>query len=339
MSLGWAILGTGRFAEARIVPALQRAHGCEAIAVISRDQARAENFAAEQGIPRAYGDLAAALREPAIEAIWVATPHALHRDPVIAAARAGRHVLCEKPLATTVADARAMVAACRQAGVALGTGYHLRHHPLHREVRAMVNRGDCGSILSAEAEWSLKPRPGSASAEWRRDPELSGGGIVTGTGIHALDLLRFVLDDEVETVSAFLDAVPSDGSVDAAAVCLLRFAKGTLATMRCLRGVFAPANDLVLEGSEAAIRVRHSLDEQTRGVIEVEGAAEALSGIPAGADCYAMQAEAFASAVREHREPDASGLDGLRVVETTAALYLSAASGRSVRVEYSSERG
>jgi 1,5-anhydro-D-fructose reductase (1,5-anhydro-D-mannitol-forming) len=332
MSLGWAVLGTGRFAESRIAPALQRARGCRAVAVISRDRARAARFASEQGFPRAYDSLDEALRDPAIDAIWVATPHALHREAVIASARAGRHVLCEKPLATSVADARAMVVACQQAGVSLGTGFHLRHHPLHIEARAMLHRGDAGRIVSAQAEWSLKPRPASASAEWRRDPKLSGGGIVTGTGIHALDLLRFVLDDEIESVSAFIDRAPGDDSVETAAVASLRFAKGTLGVVRCLRGVFAPANDLVLEGSEAAIRVRHSLDEPARGVMEVEGAAESLVGVPAGADLYALQVEAFATALREHREPDASGLDGLRVVEATLALYESAATGRAVHV-------
>lgn len=332
MSLGWAILGTGRFAEGRIAPALQRAHGCKAIAVISRDRSRAEDFAAEQGIPRAYDDLAAALRDPAIEAIWVATPHALHREPVIAAARAGRHVLCEKPLATTVADARAMVVACQQAGVVLGTGFQLRHHPLHIEAREMVRRGDAGLIVSAEAEWSLKPRPASASAEWRSDPDLSGGGIVTGTGIHALDLLRFVLDDEIASISAFTQPLPRHGTVDTAAVCMLRFVKGTLGVIRCLGGVFDPANALVLEGRGAAIRVRHSLDEQARGVLEVAGAAHALSGVPVGANLYALQAEAFVNAVREGRDPNASGLDGLRVAEATATLYESARSGRAVTV-------
>ncbi|MGI8550496.1 MAG: Gfo/Idh/MocA family protein [Dehalococcoidia bacterium] len=336
MALNWAIRGTGRFAERRIVPALQKAHGCRLIAVISRDRGRAEAFASEQGIQRAYDGLQSALQDPAIEAVWVATPHALHREAVLALARAGRHVLCEKPLATTVANARAMVDACHHAGVALGTGFHLRHHPLHIEARRLVRDGDAGQIIAAEAEWSLRPGPPTASAAWRQDREVAGGGIVTGTGVHAIDLLRYVLDDEIETVSAIIDRVPNSGSevdsLENAAVCLLQFRRGTMATVRCLRGVHEPTNDLRIAGREATLRVRQSLDEQTRGALEARGCDSRLSGVPAGADLFALEAEAFAQAVAGGRDPNASGLDGLRAVEATVAIYQSAATGRAVRL-------
>lgn len=331
--LGWAILGTGRFAAGRAAPALNKAHGCRAVAVISRDHARAEAFAAEYGIPRAYDDLRAALADPGVDAVWVATPHARHHADVLAAARAGRHVLCEKPLATTVQDARAMLAACRQAGVALGTGYHLRHHPLHVEIRRLLASGRAGTVVAADAEWSLSPRPDSDSAGWRWDPDASGGGIVTGTGIHALDLLRFVLDDEVESVLASVDPLPESGQVERRASCTLRFRRGAFGTVRCFRGVRAPANDLIVECERASLRARRSIDEVARGALELEGLAGPLAGVPVGTDLYALQAEAFAAAVAAGRDPDASGLDGLRVTEATVALYQSAASGRMVRLE------
>src|SRR4051812_38308893 len=99
MAGGWVIVGTGGFAGRRIAPALNRALGCRLVAVVSRERKRAESFAAEHGIPRAYDDLEAAVRDPDVGYVWVATPHALHVEPVLAAARAGKHVLCEKPLA------------------------------------------------------------------------------------------------------------------------------------------------------------------------------------------------------------------------------------------------
>ena len=123
-------------------------------------------------------------------------------------------MLCEKPLRHTVADAEVMLAACHQAGVRLGTGFHLRHHPFHIEARRLVSDRSLGQVLTAEAEWSLTPRPDSGSAEWRWDPEASGGGIFTGTGVHAVDLLRFVLSDEVENVRAIADRAPASGEVD-----------------------------------------------------------------------------------------------------------------------------
>lgn len=334
MALGWALLGTGRFAAARAAPALAKAHDCKAFAVVSRDRGRGEAFAFEHGIPTAYDNLEAALADPRVDAVWIASPHDLHHEHVLACARARKHVLCEKPLATTVEDAREMVRACQQAGVRLGTGYHLRHHPLHVEARKLVFEGRLGPVLGAEAEWSLTPRPDEASAAWRWDPTSSGGGIVTGTGVHAIDLLRFVLNDEVETVSAVADRVPASGEVDRAVICQLRFAGGTFATMRCFRGVHAPPNDLLIEGRQALLHIQHSLEEQARGTLEAEGVGTRMTGVPAGTDLYALQLEAFAAAVREGRDPNASGVDGLRATEITIALYESAASGRSIRLEH-----
>ena len=331
--LGFAILGPGRFAAGRIVPALSRAGNCRLVAVVSRDRARAAAFAEEHGAARAYDDLWAALSDPDVQAVWVATPHALHREHVEAVASARRHVLCEKPMATTVADAEAMVRACRRTGVLLGTGYHLRHHPLHREARRLVAEGELGEITMAQAEWSLPPMPPDASAAWRRDPELSGGGIVTGTGIHAIDLLRYVLADEVTHVTAMTDGESSPvAPLENRALCLLHLQKGTLAVVRCARGVRAPANDLLLQSATASLTAHRTIDELTRGTLEVNGADARLSGLPAGADMYAAQARAFAEAVERGEEPDASGEDGLRMVEIATALYESARVGRSVAV-------
>lgn len=333
MALGFAVVGPGRFAAGRIMPALARAQDCSAVAVVGRDRTRTAAFAEEHGVPAAYDNVEAALADPRVDAVWVATPHDRHRPIVEAAARARKHVLCEKPLATTVADAWAMVVACRQAGVALGTGFHLRHHPLHREARRLVTAGALGAVAVAAGEWSLES-PITAGAQWRRDPEASGGGIVTGTGVHVIDLLRFVLDDEVVAVTAMTDAASSPAApVETRALALLRFARGTLAEIRCVRPVHDPPNDLVVEGSDAHLIGRGTIDEATRGRLEVAGAETELAGVPAGTNMYALQVRAFAQAAMHGDEPDASGWDGLAVVAITVALYESARTGREVRVE------
>lgn len=336
MSDGWAIVGTGLFAANRIAPALERALGGRLVAVISRDRARAEAFAAEHGALRAYDDLDAGVRDPEVRWVWVATPHSLHREPVLAAARAGKSVLCEKPLATDRADAREMIRACRRAGVQLGTGFHLRHHPLHKEARRLVLAGELGEIRAAEAEWSTAPRrPGEGySSPWRGEPALAFAGITTGTGIHALDLLRYTLDDEIAAITAFTDAATSPiAPLETAAIALLRFSRGTLATMRCLRGVPRPQNDLALLGSRARLAVRHSLDEVTRGMVEAEGFETDVFGVPSGTDMYTLEADAFMRAVQAGEEPNASGEDGLRLVEALDALLESARTGRTVSLE------
>ncbi len=336
MADGWAIVGTGLFAANRIVPALNRAIGSRLVAVVSRERERAEAFAHEHGARKAYDDLDAAMRDPDVAYVWVATPHSLHLEPVLAAARAGKHVLCEKPLATSRGDAREMIRACRRAGVQLGTGFHLRHHPLFEEARRLVQAGETGLIRAAEAEWSNPPRRSGEgySSPWRTDPELAYAGISSGTGIHAIDLLRFVLDDEISAITALTDATTSPiAPLETATVALLRFSRGTLATVRCLRGVPRPQNDLVLLGDQARLAVRHSLDESAHGELEADGLNSEILGVPAGTDMYARQAEAFVQAVRDRAEPNASGEDGLRAVEALDALLEADRSGRTISLE------
>ncbi|HLZ69054.1 MAG TPA: Gfo/Idh/MocA family oxidoreductase [Dehalococcoidia bacterium] len=336
MADGWAIVGTGRFAANRIAPALNKALGSRLVAVVSRERERAEAFAQEHGARKAYDDLDAAMRDPDVAYVWVATPHSLHLDPVLAAARAGKHVLCEKPLATSRGAAREMLRACRRAGVQLGTGFQLRHHPLMEEARRLVQAGETGPIRAAEAEWSNPPRrPGEGySSPWRSDPELAFAGISTGTGIHAIDLLRFVLEDEITAITALTDGASSPiAPLETAAIALLRFSRGTLATVRCLRGVPHPQNDLLLLGEKARLAVRHSLDESTHGELEADDLSPEISGVPAGTDMYARQAGAFVNAVRAGAEPSASGEDGLRAVEALDALLEAARTGRTVSLE------
>ena len=330
MAHGFALVGAGLFGE-RHAQAYSRHPAVDFAAVCDLDEARAKRLAETYGARRHTTRLDDILADPTIAAVSVATPDHAHRAVAVACAEAGKHILVEKPLATTVEDARAIVRACRRAGVALGTGYHLRHHPLHREARRLVAEGALGEIAAAEAEWSLSPSPPSASAPWRRDPALAGGGIVTGTGIHAIDLLRFVLGDEVESVSAFTDGARSPVSpLESRALALLSFRGGTLATVRCARGVHAPENDLYVQGVSGSLTAHRTIDEMTRGRLEVSGADSPISGVPAGSDMYALQARAFAEAVERGDEPDASGEDGLRLVEIATALYESARTGRTV---------
>lgn len=337
MTAGWAIVGPGTFAASRIAPALNRAVNCRLVAVVSRDRARGEAFAEEHGAARAYDDLDAALRDPDVQCVWVATPHSLHLEPVLAAAQARRHVLCEKPLATNRADAREMLRACARVGVQLGTGFQLRYHPLHREAKRLVAAGDLGEIVEAQAEWSTPPpKPGGGygyTSPWRTEQSLAFAGITTGTGVHAIDLLRFVLDDEIAAITAFTDEASSPiAPLESRAVALLRFARGTLATVRCMRNIAHLHNDLDLTGANGWLATRGTLGETARGTVESAGVDPEVAGLPVGFDMYAAQAEAFVRAAEAGDAPDASGEDGLRGVEALAALLESSRTGRTVQM-------
>ena len=145
---GWGLIGASTIAKEHMIGAI-RAQGGEAVAVMSSDAARGRAYAAENGIARSYDSVEALLADPAVEIVYISTTNELHRAQTLAAAAAGKHVLCEKPLAMALADAQEMVAACRSAGVVMGTNHHLRNAATHRAMRDAIKAGRIGRPLFA----------------------------------------------------------------------------------------------------------------------------------------------------------------------------------------------
>jgi len=203
MAIGWGIVGIGRHPDARMAPAIRVAQDSKLVAVCSRDQARAEAFAQKHGSLFAYSDYEAMLQNPQVDAVYIASPNALHKEHTVKAAQAGKHVLCEKPMALSLADCQTMIRACRDAAVLLGVGFHLRHHQAHIEARRCIQRGEVGELVMGHAQWAggvrgqLHPAPRGGLLAWWDDPQMSGGGSMMATGVHAVDLLRFVTGREV----------------------------------------------------------------------------------------------------------------------------------------------
>ena len=146
--LRWGLIGASTIASEHMIGAI-RANGGEVVAVLSSDASRGRSYAETHGIPRSTTDLAALVEAPDIDAVYISTTNELHRDQAFAAAAAGKHVLCEKPLALTLADARAMVAACKRRGVVMGTNHHLRNAATHRAMREAIAAGRIGKPLFA----------------------------------------------------------------------------------------------------------------------------------------------------------------------------------------------
>ena len=169
----------------------------------------AEACAAKHGAKAAYSDLGAMLRDSRVDAVFIASPNALHVQHALQAAQAGKHVFSEKPMTTTLDDAVAMVRTCRARGVKLGVGYHLRQHPGVREARRLVAEGALGTVALAQGQWGFgvrgqdRPPPRTGLRQWWDDPDLMGhASTMMGTGVHVVDTLRFVLGQEITEVAA-----------------------------------------------------------------------------------------------------------------------------------------
>ncbi|HEX2277933.1 MAG: Gfo/Idh/MocA family oxidoreductase [Candidatus Tectomicrobia bacterium] len=342
MALGWAIISTGLHVDSKIAPAINATPDAELVATCSREQERADACARKHGAKAAYSDLGALLRDSRVDAVFIASPNALHAQHALQAARAGKHVFCEKPMTTTLDDAVAMVRTCRDRGVKLGVGYHLRQHPGVREARRLIAEGVLGSVALAQGQWGFgvrgqdRPPPRTGLRQWWDDPELIGhASTMMGTGVHVIDTLRFVLDQEVTEVAAVSDGQTPQQPLEQLVAMSLRFDRGAIATVCCGRRLPDSRNDLVIYGSLGRLVGSDALWEGRQGTFEV------VSETVNTTETYPHQPLAnfidelddFRRAIRDDREPAASGFDGLRVVQVTLAMIASAREQRTVRIE------
>lgn len=340
MSLAWAIVGIGSHADLKIAPAMQRAEDARLVAVYSRDQPRADAFAEKHGADVGYSDLDALLTDSRVDAVFVASPNHLHAPQVIRAAAAGKHVLAEKPMATTVLDANAMVDACRDHGVTLGLGFELRFHPAHLWARQLLDDGAIGRIRLAHGQWGRGNRgepehlPRTGLREWWETPELIGdASVLVGLGVHVFDLARFLLRDEVVEVSAMTDGQTGQQPLEHIATIALRMHSGVIMQVMCGRMLPDTQNDLAIYGSDGRFATKETIWEARLGRAEV------VSGELNEAKSYQFdylanfvdELEDFRDALENGRAPRATGEDGLRAASITAAAIESAKTGRAVK--------
>ena len=196
MAMRWGIAGLGGMGD-RFAAALRETPDNELVAVAGRDARRARAFAERHGAGASYDVYEQMLADERVDVVYIATPNALHASQTLLALRAGKHVLVEKPMALSLADARQMAAEARAQSRLLGVGFHLRHHPVHLEMVRRLRSGEAGRPLVVEALW------GAGGADiprdiWQMDPELAGLGSLGGLGVHLVDLLLWIADDEVD---------------------------------------------------------------------------------------------------------------------------------------------
>ncbi|MDH4115823.1 MAG: Gfo/Idh/MocA family oxidoreductase [Acidimicrobiia bacterium] len=330
--LGWGIIGIGNIVESTIAPAMNAEPSCKLIAATSREAARAHDFCERFGASDAYTDYRAMLENPAVDAVFIATPNAHHADQVVLAAEHGKHVMCDKPLATTAEDAHRAVAACEQAGVFLGINFHNRYLRWPERVRELISSGEIGRVLSVQAEVGSGPRD---YTNWRADPELAGMGAVFNVGVHIFDLIGWMIDSEPVAASAVTDRHPLDRTT----LVTIRFGDGTLAQVNCNESVPHPRNDLILHGERGRIIAHNLTRARESGRLEVVTAAGTkVTEMPAP-EAHRLCVRGFADAVLAGRRPEPSGRDGLRSMELCAAIDRSVRYAETAHVDQRYQEG
>lgn len=351
--IGWGIVGPGDVADTRVAPAIRQAASGRLVAVCSRSKDRAQTFASGHGAEAGYDDFDQFLAHPGLDVVYVATPNSLHEEQVVAAARAGKHVLCELILSLSVESCGRMIRTCREAGVALGTHIQHRHNPAHQEMRRLIQEGAVGELVLAKAQyclpslaalggevklqrqhWEVSPGPvlQHPRPAWKDDPAMRGGGVSVNTGPSAVDLLRYLLDREVEEVFAFSDGAAAPGGQEAVAAVLLRFEGGLIATIDgSSRSPYAD-NDITVYGMGGRLVSLGGLRLYTDGDLELVNERGKRRMEFRQRNMYVEVVETFNQAVVGHGEFRPSGLDGLREREVNLAWVRSSRTGRPVRV-------
>ncbi|PKB71004.1 MAG: hypothetical protein BZY87_07905 [SAR202 cluster bacterium Io17-Chloro-G6] len=342
MALGWAIIGAGMHPHQKVAPAIGLTPEADLIAVLSRDQGRADAFAETHGAKVGYSNIDDLLADTRIDAVFVASPNALHAGHTVQAAKAGKHVLSEKPMATSVADALTMVEICQAKGVTLGLGFELRFHPAHLLARELVSEGKLGRVRLVQGHWGRGERgepehlPRTGLRGWWEDPAAMGGGsVIMGLGVHVFDLVRFVMQQEITEVSAMTDGQTAAQPLEHIASMSLRLEDGTIANVSCGRMLPDTLNDFTVYGTDGRFTGRATVWEARMGDVEV--VSETVNQTESWESDYLANFVAelsdFHAALKEDREPAATGVDGLRSTEINSAVIQSAQTGQTVKIE------
>jgi predicted dehydrogenase len=294
----WGILGAADIALKKVIPAMQRTDRCRVVAIASRDARKASDAAAALGIPRAYGSYDALIDDPGIEAIYNPLPNHLHVPWSIRAADAGKHVLCEKPIALSASEARELLAARDRTGVQIAEAFMVRTHPQWLAAREIVSSGRIGDLRLVSGHFSYYRRD---PADIRSRAEF-GGGAMMDIGCYPIMLSRWMFDAEPTQVIADIETDPELG-VDRLASAMLRFPAGQ-ATFSCA-GQLVPYQRMHIFGTRGRIEIEIPFnsphDRPTRIMIdsgrELGGASAEVIEFPA-VNQYALQAERFCDAIR-----------------------------------------
>jgi 1,5-anhydro-D-fructose reductase (1,5-anhydro-D-mannitol-forming) len=322
----WGLFGLGRIVSARFAPALAHSPRARLVACAAHKADRARAFGAQFGVPNVHDTFAAMLADPQVDAVYVATPNSLHAAHVLEALRAGKHVLCEKPLSMSLDDACQVVEAARAARRVVKVAYQFRLEPLVSRMRDLVAQGAIGELRSVTL---FGASPVAPAATWRQSA--AEGGVLTDLGVHLIDLVRWCSGLELTSIAAV--ATPADMRRDPVqtVTMLARLGDFAQATLRASREIPGGLNSFSLEGTHGTL-VAPAWRNETSFTLTLRTGAGATEERFAACDLFRAEIDAFADELAGKRTILASVEDGLRVVEITQAAIRTSSEGGTLDI-------
>jgi predicted dehydrogenase len=336
--IGIAVVGLGKLALDEVLPAFAEAKHARLVALVSGTPDKQQAVARQYGIPSdacySYATMDRMRENPAIQVVYVITPNSLHRDHVVAAAGAGKHVICEKPMATSAAECREMIAACKRAGVKLMIAYRMQYQPHARAVIRLAREGKLGSVQLMDM---INNQDQGDPAQWRQDKRLAGGGSLPDVGLYCLNTARAVLGEEPIEVTASIWSPPGDPrfrEVESNVAFTLRFPSGAIAN--CLSSYSTHRmSRLKLMGADAWTEMQNAFGYQGQTLLVArleDGVNQITERMISRKNQFALELDHIATCVRQNLTPRTPGEEGLQDQIVMEAIYRAAKEGRAVKL-------
>ncbi len=330
MTFRWGIIGAGIIADTRLAPALTESQVSELVAVHARQRDKAQAFAKRHGAGRFYDQVGSLVQDEEVDGVYIASPNHLHAEHTILAAQHGKHVLCEKPMAMSLAECEQMIEACEKNGVKLMIAFMMRFHACHQKARQMVADGFLGKVALAESTCPFYLP--DITRTWRYEPEFSGGGVVMDVAVHCIDVLHYILDDEVVGVQALLDHAPDSYPCEGTASLLLDFEEGEQGIVTVSFDAPYGQPGCQFHGSEGSIFTIGSIGQEPTGTFITASASGPQEHPIQPVNMYVAETEHLISCVENDQQPTTHGLEGMRNLQIALAAYQSFTTGHKVGI-------
>lgn len=335
MKLKWGIIGCGGIADRRTLPGMILSRNSEPYAVMDANLTVAEAVKEKYGAKYAFDKFEDILALDEVDAVYIASPVFCHKEQALAAAKAKKHILLEKPLGLTVADSAEIIETCDSEGVKLGVGFMMRYHAYHQAMKQLISDGKIGDIVSMRAQFTCW-YPDIEGA-WRQDKKLSGGGALMDLGVHCIDILQYISGLHAVECRGYASTQTFSYNVDDSAAVIMKMNNGALAYVDANFNIPDDAAICSLEfyGTKGSIRATGTLGQVEGGEVKVlacpelrgydaqqnRAPAEAVELKVEFGNMYTKEIEAFADAVINDTEPPVNGKNTALVQKIIEAVY------------------
>jgi predicted dehydrogenase len=338
MEYKWGIIGAGRFADNVFAPAIKQSKDSRLLAIMARDKTKAEAFAKKHEVAKFYDTAEALCNDPEIDVVYIASPTFLHCEHTVLAARCGKQIFCEKPMAPTLEECDQMIGAAEEKNVILMIGHNMRFHKIHQNVKKLIADGRVGTVGIARAEiiTSFKKNQGDkfTTDQFRLNRAIGGGGVLFDMGIHAIDVLRYILDDDIKEVSAFSQNLFIDCNGEDTVSAVLKFKEGAYGAIATSGALPYARNGIEIYGDTGAIITEGSVWISVRSAdIKLFTNDKWETHTAEMNNCYLAEIDHFLQCLEEKKTPVVDGEEAKKNIRVVLAAYRSMDEGRSILIE------